>query len=320
MHKVLISRTDSLGDVILTLPMAGVIKKFCPEIKIGFLGTSYTRPLLENSTNVDEFHNWNEIGLESIGADTIIHVFPRREIAVLARRAGIGTRIGTSHRIYHWWTCNRLINLGRKNSLFHEAQLNLKLLKPLGIEQDFPLETLHEFYGWVKKPLKNEKIASILNKKKFTLILHMKSKGSAVEWPLNYYLELAKQLPEDIFQILLTGTSEEGKEIASACREIFNLDHVQDLTGKFSVTELVELIQHADGMLACSTGPLHIAAASGIFTLGLYPSERPMHAGRWAPIGRKAHFIEASTTAQRNKRTLEGISVANVKEKILSWI
>ncbi len=31
------------------------------------------------------------------------------------------------------------------------------------------------------------------------------------------------------------------------------------------------LIKKADGLIACSTGPLHIASASSIFALGLYP-------------------------------------------------
>jgi ADP-heptose:LPS heptosyltransferase len=320
MSKILISRTDSLGDVILTLPMAGVIKKFRPETKIAFLGTSYTQPLIEKSAYVDEFYDWHETGLESIRADTIIHVFPQRKIAMSAKKAKTGLRIGTSHRLYHWWTCNRLVNLGRKNSSLHEAQLNLKLLKPLGMEQDFPLEALHMFYGWEEGPLENEKIASILNKKKFTLIFHMKSKGSAMEWPLHCYLELAEQLPEETFQILATGTSEEGKEIADVCPKIFQLDHVEDITGRLTVKELVLLIQHADGLLGCSTGPLHIAAAAGIFALGLYPSERPMHAGRWGPIGKKAHFIEAPISGRRGKSTLEDISASNVKETVLSCL
>ncbi len=36
--NIIISRTDSIGDVVLTLPVAAVLKKYFPEIKIGFMG------------------------------------------------------------------------------------------------------------------------------------------------------------------------------------------------------------------------------------------------------------------------------------------
>jgi ADP-heptose:LPS heptosyltransferase len=41
-------------------------------------------------------------------------------------------------------------------------------------------------------------------------------------------------------------------------------------------------------LVAASTGPLHLAAALGIYALGIYPPIRPMHPGRWAPVGEKA--------------------------------
>jgi hypothetical protein len=62
-------------------------------------------------------------------AAAIVHVFPRPQIARAARHIPI--RIGTYSRGYHWWTCNRLVRLHRKNSSLHEIELNLALLQPL---------------------------------------------------------------------------------------------------------------------------------------------------------------------------------------------
>ena len=47
-------------------------------------------------------------------------------------------------------------------------------------------------------------------------------------------------------------------------------DRVTDLTGQLSLSQLVELIAHCDGLVAASTGPLHLAAAFGIRAVGLY--------------------------------------------------
>ena len=51
--KILISRTDSIGDVILTLPMAGLIKKNYPDSVIFFLGRTYTKETIALSKHID---------------------------------------------------------------------------------------------------------------------------------------------------------------------------------------------------------------------------------------------------------------------------
>ena len=65
-------------------------------------------------------------------------------------------------------------------------------------------------------------------------------------------------------------------------------DKVTDITGKMNLYEFISFIAKADGLIANSTGPLHIAAALGKDALGIYPPMRPIHPGRWAPLGPKA--------------------------------
>ena len=84
--RIIISRTDSIGDVILTLPMAGMLKRKSPGCEIYFLGKSYTKDLVDSCVNIDRFIDWNEIEKKSssdqisfvtqLKADVIIHVFP----------------------------------------------------------------------------------------------------------------------------------------------------------------------------------------------------------------------------------------------------
>ena len=292
--RILLSRTDNLGDVMLTLPMAGVIKTQFPESKILFLGKPYTKALIDNCEHIDEFHNWTDIqakGLGGLRADAIVHVLPQKEIAIAAKKANIKLRIGTSHRLFHLLTCNKLINLGRKNSDLHESQLNIKLLKPLGVNTNVSHNEIKELYGWKKSVLQSE-LTQFIYPDKFNLIFHTKSKGSALDYALEKFYTLANNLDADRFQILLTGTASEGELIKNECPDFFNLPHVTDLTGKLDLSQLINLIQHCQGLVACSTGPLHIAAASGIHCLGLYSSKRPMHASRWGPVGKKSIFLE----------------------------
>ena len=98
--------------------------------------------------------------------------------------------------------------------------------------------------------------------------------------------------------------------------EIFTLENSIDITGKFGIEKFYHFVQCADGLVACSTGPLHIAAAKGIHALGLYPSARPKHAGRWGPLGPKAEYIEDTASMDDPLN----IPVDVVYERVMNWI
>src|ERR1043165_8170499 len=53
-RRVLVVRSDKLGDVVLTLPMAGAIKKSQPTIAVSFLVNNYTREIAERCPQVSE--------------------------------------------------------------------------------------------------------------------------------------------------------------------------------------------------------------------------------------------------------------------------
>ncbi|MCX7954643.1 MAG: glycosyltransferase family 9 protein [Bacteroidales bacterium] len=293
--RVIISRTDSIGDVVLTLPLVGYLKKKINNVEIIFLGSSYTRPLLECCENVDKIIEWDKIKelpfkrrivfFKNLHANVIIHVYPKFSISLISMIAGINYRIGTSHRWYHLLFCNKLINLGRKNSTLHEAQLNIMLVKNIIPDFRLPeLTILPEYYGIKVKNKSNNSIKQYIDIHKFNLIIHPKSKGSAREWGLHNYSKLVKLLPANLFNIIITGTEKEASQMEYFLKVNFN--KVKDTTGKLSLTELIELIGYSDALLACSTGPLHIAAALGKLSIGLYSPIKPLYPQRWAPIGK----------------------------------
>ncbi len=280
--SIIISRTDNLGDVVLSLPICGILKAKFPDCKISFIGKSYTKPLILCSKYVDKFLDREDIiaGKIKLKADAIVYIFPDKAMAIAALKAGINNRIGTSHRWFHWLTCNRLVNFTRKNSVLHESQLNAKLLKPLGINQEFTLAELGNLYG-----IENENHYSKSEKQK--LIFHPKSNGSAREWKLENYFQLAQIIDHTKYDIFVTGTAAEGDKIKAEMPDFFEKSNAIDMTGKFSLTELIAFIKKANALIACSTGPLHIASAFGIHAIGFFPAIKPMHAGRWQPIGNK---------------------------------
>jgi heptosyltransferase-3 len=327
-HTILISRTDSLGDVMLTLPIAGFLKKQDPSCRILFLGRNYSRPIIQTCKFVDEFISWDEIKelppakqlefFSALQADAILHVFPEKNIAALAFRAKIPMRIGTSHRLFHLLSCNKLVHFTRRNSMLHEAQLNFKLLAPLGYKVIPPLSELSLFSGFSPKrsPGNNSnEIFRLLSVGKFNLILHPRSKGSAREWGLDNFRKLIDLLPADQFRIFISGTKEEGdsmQELINACPQAY------DLTGKLSLENFIDFIAAADGLIAASTGPLHIAAALGKVAIGIYAPMHPIDPGRWGPLGPHAQALVIQRSCSDCRKTQNCHCIREIKpEQIL---
>ena len=287
-RNIILSRTDGIGDMVLMLPMAGVLKAHFPETKIAVLGKAYTKALVDACVWVDEFIEVRDFFKKDItvcGEKPAVFINVRTEKAA-ARRAkknGIPVRIGTKSRLYHWTTCNRLVKLSRKNSDLHEVQLNLKLLKPLGIDKEFSTEELQDLYGLKKLQPLQEKNQVLIRADRYNLIIHPKSQGSSREWPINHFAALINMLEEERFNIFLSGVEKEIpflKEIMSRLTR-----PVISLGGHMPLDQFLPFIKACDGILANATGPLHLGAALGADAFGLYPPIRPIHPGRWAPLG-----------------------------------
>jgi ADP-heptose:LPS heptosyltransferase len=252
-----------------------------------------------------------------------IHVFPNKDIAWLCKRAGIQHRIGTRNRWFHWLTCNHRVALSRRHSALHESQLNLALLRPLGLKHlpglaampvylrlhpAAPLPAVQQ--SWLKPGLAH-------------IILHPKSQGSAREWDLEKFGLLARRLHQQGCQVFVSGTIQEQALLKDWLEQ--NRAYITDITGKLTLPELVSFIKACDGLVAASTGPLHLAAALGIHALGLFPPMKPIHPGRWAPIGPKAEYLVLEKDCQDCRydpaacHCIRQLSVEAVYQRIENW-
>lgn len=299
----LVSRADAIGDVVLTLPVAGTLKQQFPGCRVVLIGRRYTAAVAAACPWVDEFLDVEELAalpagegvgkLRALQAAAILHVFPNQFLARLAQKAGIPLRIGTRSRWHHWLTCNRLVALTRRHSPLHEAQLNLRLLLPLGYAATPDLVAVAELVRLQPVEPLAELWQQRLTQRKsgqLNIILHPRSRGSAREWGLENFGRLAQILHTAGHRVFVSGTAAEGAELADWLRE-HQAYLAADLTGQFSLPQFMSFIAAADGLVAGSTGPLHLAAALGRHALGLYPPIRPMHPGRWAPLGPHADYL-----------------------------
>lgn len=299
--SILIVRTDRIGDLVLTLPLAGLIKKQYPSCKVSFLVREYTKNIVSNHPSIDDvivfkenngkvslFDNLNTI--KSKKFDTCIVVYPTFVLSLIMFLSGIKNRIGTGYRWYSF-LFNQKVYEHRKNAERHELEFNVNLLEKLNIKNNvdesnvsYDLKVNQSSLSNVDKILADEKIDS----SKQIIIIHPGSGGSSVDLPLNKFEELVKKLDDDNYQIILTGNKKE----AEFCVKIKSSSKAKNFAGKFNLDDLTALISKSVMFISNSTGPIHIAAALEKFTVGFYPKIVSCSKERWAPYTNKKLVYE----------------------------
>jgi len=290
-EKVLLSRTDRLGDLLLTLPMANLLSQARPDLEVVFLVRRYTAPLLAHHD--PPYPAWlveENPPLSQVRA--VVHVYPRFLLAWRAFQAGIPQRIGTSRRWYHWLFCNERPSVARRHSFLHEGLLNLRLLLPL-LPEPWQERVLNmnqqDLFAYrarlVPQATLPEPICEALRRASLRIGLHVGGKGGAPAWPTSSWVALVEILrrryPEALFAF--TGSAEEKPRIESVAA-VLPTERVLRTEGLFSLPELITFLSQVDVLISGSTGPLHVAAALEVPVVGVFPATAAMGPWRWAPL------------------------------------
>ena len=300
--RILLVRTDRLGDVILTLPMLPALRTCYPQAHIAMLLRRYTGEVVEGNQYVDELlwydrdHTLVPFGemrrtLRAGKFDAAIVVYPRFRLAWLMFRAGIPIRIGTGYRFYSF-LFNRKTFEHRKDAKRHEVEYNLNLLDELncGLAKDFAPR-----FDIAIPPTAEAAAHKVLAGKGVLgsdfAVLHPGSGGSAREWSTRNFGSLSARLMNETgMKVIVTGANGEEEKIANVVRA--SDGKAIPVIGELSIKELGAVIRMARLFVSNSTGPLHLAVAMGTPVVGLYPQHVAMSANRWGPYtGRKAVLV-----------------------------
>lgn len=334
--NLLLIRSDRIGDVILSLPLAEIIKKHYPDCKVTFLLREYTKDLTQSNPFIDEIlvlkENDGDIDikyslkmLKDKNFDTCITVYPTLKIAWLVFRTGIKNRIGTGYRWYSF-LFNRKVYEHRKHADKHELEYNVNLLKEIGIDETITKDNVHFFIDVDKSA--DAKVNRILfdnqiDTKKPIVIVHPGSGGSAVDLPVEKFKQLVEFLVNSNIQVLVTGSESE----KAFCENLVINSPVKNFAGNFSLKELVALINKADVFVSNSTGPIHIAAALDKYSIGFYPNLTACLPKRWGPYSNKSKIYMPENNCEdcRNNRCtktecMNSINIEKVHSDIIETI
>lgn len=301
--NILIVRTDRIGDVVLSLPLASVIKKSIPGSHVTFLLRDYTKVLAENNSFIDSVLVLNESSgkiplLKNVAIlrnkfDACIVAFPTFKIALILFFAGIKLRVGSGYRWYSF-LFNKKVYEHRKYGNHHELEYNVHLLKQIDIDYE-PAKSNVQF-GLELNSLNQKKIKMILETlnvdfSKPIIIFHPGSGGSAVDLPAEKLRMLIKKVSEEINCVVIITGSKNEEEL---CRSMVVNSNIISMAGKLELTELIALINCSQILVANSTGPIHIAATLGKFVVGFYPKFAAVSPKRWGPYTENCAIFQPS--------------------------
>jgi heptosyltransferase-3 len=337
-RRVLIAKTTHLGDLVISLPMAAALKRRDPHCTVIFLTNPKTADVARCCPDIDEVYGEPDTAeecvalLASLKVDIFIQVNNVRGIAKAAHQAGIPIRIGSLFRFYNWGLCTHLVAMSRSCFGLNKRLLDLQYLRPMGIRID-DLQTVLGLYQFAA-PSPGADFSGIhpdhFAQGRRTIILSPASiTAQAHQWPLESYTKLIRSMDPTKFHWFICGVPSDREYLQQLLERHSADSNVTDLVGHLTLMEFIGFITRCDGMVAGSTGPLHLAAALGIHTLGLFQSSRT-DIKRWHPLGRSTAIIHSNVRCMGERRAAAGkqrlscpcivaIEPDRVVRRVLSW-
>lgn len=279
--NILLIRLDRLGDVVLTTPAIRAVRRTYPKAKVHLLVAGYTRDLVVNDPDVDKVLVYKKDKLEK-DYDLAIAFHPGFKQNYIAYSCGAKTRIG-----YTGWGggffLTRKLKDDRARRVRHEVVSALEVADLAGCNTgDVSLHVsvtdsgegfAQEFFG-----LNGLSGAPVI-------AIHPGARQDYIRWPKEGFAKVADRLIKDhgVKVILIGSESERGlvEAVASLMEEkpVFAVG--------LSLTGLVSVIKRCALFIGNSTGPMHIAAGSGVPVVAIFGPAHPLDSFKeWGPWSR----------------------------------
>jgi ADP-heptose:LPS heptosyltransferase len=317
-HRILLSRPDRLGDMVITTVCLSPLRKAFPDARIGMIGHSEMASLFQKHPFVDTFislENFAELeeNIKAFDADLSIHCDPNMNVAKACSNAKVPHRIGYEEDAPF---LTKSYPNSKKEGTKHEAEFVFDLLSTLGVSR--PEEGLQVSVTGAPLP-------STLTLPEEFLVFHLGSHGNKARLPEHLFLEVLPWLWQQ-YQVctVLIGSEDEKFLNKNFCEKLNDPDWLHNVCGKLNPAELLTLLGKAKGFVGRDSGPSHLAAAAGVYTFCYMPATRPdISLVRWKPLGPNvvvmgphgtAHWWES--TEKANTRVFNGIKSADLKEKL----
>lgn len=287
--KILCIKPRGIGDIILSTIILENLLDYYPHAKIDYLTEKFAVDSVENNPLVNKVITMREGELPLLVAlrirkekyDMILDLWSNPRSAQITFLSGVKYRVGFSYRGRKY--AYNILGTGERG-VAHSAEHNLELLKPLNV----PVRTKNIHFNI--SPSDNEFGKNFIRKylKKDSLIVGIIPAGGwqskrcdAVKW-----VEICSALNEKykVSFLILWGPGDE-----------YDADYIKNhfpgntvLAPKTTVKQMAGLINNCNFIIANDSGPMHMAVALGIPTLGIYGPTDPEKHG---PYSDKSDYV-----------------------------
>jgi lipopolysaccharide heptosyltransferase I len=292
--RILIVRLSAVGDVVHGVPVLNALRAAFPQAFLAWVVEQRAASLLRGHKSLDELivvpRGWLKSPaavwrlrrrLRSMRFDLTIDLQGLTKSAVAAWLSGAPRRIGfggaNGRELSPWLNNQRVVSTAR-----HVIDCNLELLRPLGIESPevrFDLPESPDDGAAAERIIREAKLEG-----RFAVINPGAGWPSKL-WPPERFAAVARHLGGRGVPTVVVWGGQQERDWAAGI--VAGSDGYGRLAPATSLTELAALARRACLFIASDTGPLHIAAAVGTPSIGLYG---PMSGQRNGPYGSK-HVI-----------------------------
>jgi lipopolysaccharide heptosyltransferase II len=287
--RILVSRLKFIGDIVLTVPVLEVLRERFPDAYIAYLGDSEGTRLLERNPNLNEIipYRFNSFSLgEQLRIinvlrrgrfDIAIDLFgnPRSALAIFF--SGARMRIGG----YFGWRGKLYTHPIRINDRLNAVQFHLRYLEPLGIKENYRRPKIY---------LSNDEIQEaklLIEREGVTrnaplVGFHIGATWPAKVWGPENFAELARYVASETgYKIVITYGPKDKyylTEFQNAVKVPVVVIEPQPLR------MLAAIIASCDLFVSNDAAPMHISAAVGTPTIGIFgPGEEDI----WFPYAQE---------------------------------
>lgn len=335
MKKILVVRNDKIGDFMLAWPSFAMLKQSLPHAEIVALVPRYTQdlaimcPWIDKvivDTQTKEDFNSLVTTIKNERFDAAIALFSNSYNAKLLWKAKIPYRLAPATKLAQL-LYNHKLRQRRSQSAKPEYEYNLDLIRHFLAEQRVvSLDPKAPYLTFSKKILTEQKASLAqslsIDVDKQWCFIHAGTGGSANNLSLQQYAQLiellSKEYPDFVF--VLTAGPDEAEKAQQLCALLPNAPCV--IYDKNSgICDFATSIACADLFIAGSTGPLHIAAAIDVPTIGFFPSKRSATPLRWQPLNSPGNHLAFSPPQTKNEQDdLTVLDIEEVMKTIKKWI
>ena len=297
--RILVVKLDHLGDVILATPVFSNLRQAYPNVELHALTGAWSRVVLERHPDINKVLEYNSPAFCRTGRPTSLKQTFQLYRQLRRQKYDLVVELRGDWRIV-WFALLRItphrlsraalqiaskLRLSRFSGT-HETTRNLDVLRYMGIPASvqtatFSVTTADE--KWASNFLATHKI----DRQDPLVAIHPGSPIPLKRWLPERYAELADWLiAQKRAQVLFVGVKNE-IPIITEIQEFMRAGTVS-IAGKTTLTQLASILHTCNVFIGNDSGPMHLAAAVGTQTIGLYGPGDPTHFG---PMGTQCQTI-----------------------------